>query len=197
LELLIVVLIGIEIILAIGGDRQRSKDAAMELRAFSDMQVVLSNLKESSKATASLLEQELDLEYTLSINVEYDGSESIRVFNNSRSEAILGGVLVDGVIRKIKDGRPFVIADHNMVPINLGEYNPRLREKGAGNTKPFIFPIEIYISNARGQEFVWKGRLTWGNPSGPLSGVPNGQLVIESWAPEVKPAVSQVPSVIP
>jgi hypothetical protein len=51
LELLIVALIGVEIVLSILAQRQQSRDAAQELRAFSDMQVVLSNLRDTSKAT--------------------------------------------------------------------------------------------------------------------------------------------------
>jgi len=190
LEIVVIVLIGFEIGLAIIQGRDEDK-------LWDKQNAILNNLQTSTQSTAALLGQELDLEYALAINVEYNGFESVTVFNNSRSEAILGGIRVDGVARKIKDGRPFVIADHNSVTINLTEYNPKLREKATGQTKPFIFPVEIYISNKRGEEFVWNGRLNWGNSSGPLSGVPNGQLVIETWPSEIKPAVSQVPSATP
>jgi hypothetical protein len=197
LEIAVIVLILGEIILSVYGIRLPIKEAKDDALVMDRQNNILSNLQTSTQTTASMLGEELDLEYTLAINVEYSGYESVTVFNNSRSEAILGGVSVDGVVGRIRQGRPFVIADHNMVSINLSEYNPKLRKKGTGNTKPFIFPIEIYISNVRGKEFVWKGRVTWGNSSGPVSGVPNGQLVTEPWAPEIKPAISQVPSAIP
>jgi hypothetical protein len=197
LEISVIVLILFEIVLSVYGIRLAIKEDTEDALVMDKQNTILSNLQTSTQATASMLGEELDLEYTLAINVEYNGSEGVTVFNNSRSEAILGGVRIDGVGARMKDGRPFVIADHNSVSINLSEYNPKLREKGIGNTKPFIFPVEIYISNARGKEFVWEGRATWGNSSGPLSQIPNGQLVVEPWAPGIKPAASQVPSAIP
>jgi hypothetical protein len=193
LEIAVIILILGEILLSIYGIRLAIREDEDEAAVMVKQNTILSNLQTSTQATASMLGEELDLEYTLAINVEYNGSESVTVFNNSRSEAILGGVRVDGVLGKIKEGHPFVIADHNSVRINLSDYDLKLRQKGIGNTKPFIFPIEIYISNVRGKEFVWKGRITWGNSSGPLTGIPNGQLVIEPWPPEIKPALSQVP----
>jgi hypothetical protein len=197
LELVVIGLILLEIVLSVYGIRLAIREVKDDAIVMDRQNSILSNLQTSTQATASMLGEELDLEYTLAINVEYNGSESVTVFNNSRSEAILGGIRVNGVAGKIKDGRPFVIADHNSVSINLSEYNPKLREKGIGNKKPFIFPIEIYISNARGKRFIWTGRVTWGNSSGPLSGVSNGQLVSEPWAPEIKPGVPQIPSAIP
>jgi hypothetical protein len=196
LEIAVIGLILLEIALSVYGIRLAIKEDKVDTAVMDKQNGILNNLQTSTQSTAALLGQELDLEYTLAINVEYGGSDGIQIFNNSRSEAILGGVRVDGLSGKIKDGHPFVIADHNMMPINLTEYNPKLRERATGKTKRFTFPIEIYISNARGEEFVWKGSFSWGNSSGPLSGVPNGQLVIQSWPPQIRPAVSRVPSTI-
>ena len=58
LELLIVVLIGIEILLAIGSDRQRSNDAALELKALARCRSSSLILQDTSKATADTMKDE-------------------------------------------------------------------------------------------------------------------------------------------
>jgi hypothetical protein len=187
LESLIVVLIFVEIGLSISDHRQNANVASAELKTFSDIQGVLSNLQASTGATAALLGQELDLEYALAVNVEYNGFDTIQVFNNSRSEAFIAGIRIDGVLTKIKQGRPTVIADHNMMPIRLIDYSPHLQEKAAATIgKLLTFPVEIYLYNAREKEFVWKGHFTWGNSAGIMIGSPAGQLVAEPWNNDIK-----------
>jgi hypothetical protein len=190
LEISVIVLILIEIILSVYGIRLAITEAKADAIVMDKQNTILNNLQTSTQATASLLGQELDLEYTLAINVEYDGGDYIRVFNNSRAEASLAGINVDGILARIKNGRPTVIADHNMVPINLTEYNPKLREKMTSSSgKPITFPIEIYLSNARGKEFIWRGHFTAGNSGRNMNGSPGGQLIPEPWNQEVKKVV--------
>lgn len=184
MELIVILLIGLELVVAVGlavwGEQQQSADVNQELVAFGQIKDELSHLQKSTQATASSLEQELDLEYALAINVEYNGVDSVQVFNNSRTQASLAGIKVGGTAATIRNGRPTVIADHNMIAINLAEYDPKLQDKIRNSSgKPFPIPIEIQLTNAQSKEFVWRGQLTYGRPSGNLEGSPAGMLVAE------------------
>jgi hypothetical protein len=197
LELAVIGLILLEIVLSVYGIRLAIKEEKEDAAVMESQNSILNNLQTSTQSTAVLLGQELDLEYALAINVEYGGGDGIQVFNNSRSPTSLSGINVDRVLAKIRRDRQTVIPDHNVANIALIEYDPKLRSKAQASIgKPFIFPIEIYLSNARGKEFVWKGRLSYGNSSGNMSGLPNGLLMAEPWNEEIK-KVLQIPSVNP
>jgi hypothetical protein len=105
LETLIVLLIGLEIFLSLWGYQQQSKDAARELQAFHDMQVVLSNLHDTSKATADSMktlesttetmntgvQNQLGLSYDPSVTVKFEPTEKLNVLNNGRTKITLWG----------------------------------------------------------------------------------------------------------
>src|SRR4029077_2278687 len=187
LEIAVIALILAEILLSIYGIRLAISEAKDDALVMDKQNGILNNLQTSTQATASLLEQELDLEYTLAINVEYNGGASIQIFNNSRSPVVLAGIKVDGRLSRMKDGRPSVIADHNMTFITLSEYDPKLWDKITHNAgKPLTIPIELYLSNARGKEFIWRGQFKSGNSSGNLQGSPGGRLIAEPWSQEIK-----------
>jgi len=73
------------------------------------------------------------------------------------------------------------------VPVTLTEYDTKLRDAAMHTVgKPLIFPIEIYLLNARKQEFVWKGQLSYGNSSDLTVATPNGTLLAEPWNEDVR-----------
>jgi hypothetical protein len=101
LELLIILLIGIEIVLAILSGYQQSKEAARQLKAFTDMQAVLSNLQQTSQATANtmamletttetmsgLIQKQVALFYDVEITVAYvDSGRKILLQNQGRTK---------------------------------------------------------------------------------------------------------------
>jgi len=195
LEIAVIVLILGEILLSIYGIRLAIREAKDDTVAMDKQNTILNDLQTSTHATASLLENELDLEYTLSINVEYGGNESMIIYNNSRSAATLAGIKLDGMVPRIRGGQPILIADHNQAPINFNDYDPKLGPRIAGGGKPFSFPVELYLSNAQGKEFVWKGRLTSLQSSGNLEGSPSGTLNAEQWSQSIK--ILPTPSTAP
>jgi hypothetical protein len=178
LEIIVISLIGGEIWL---GLRQGTDEGLLMDR----QNKILANLDKSTAATATLVQKELDLQYKLLPNVEYNGEGEIALYNNSKSDVSLWGVKIGNMQPRIKNGRSIVISDHNMWPIHFRDYNPQLLVRTAGST-PTAFPVELYLKDASGQEFVWRGQLTSKKQSGNLSGSPSGAIVAEPWSQSVK-----------
>jgi hypothetical protein len=178
LELLIVVLIGVEIILAIGGDRQRSKDAAQQLKAFSDMQVVLSHLQDTSKATAETLvatqgtmesmriaaENQLKLFYDVNLNPVYEPStKRLALINEGRTNIFIweiktgtGPRVPEKEARVVNPGGSFLISLQKLYELAKKD----LAKGSAAQT-----PLDIFVKNAKGEEFTVQGYLVavWAN----------------------------------
>ena len=180
LELIVILLIGGEIYL---GWKQASDEAAM----MNKQDGILTNLQKSTEATAKLVQQQLDLEYLLAINVEYDGRGTLAVYNNSRSQVMFAGAKIGRTTAKIRTSGQKLIPDHNFLPLSIAAYNPNLLQTiMRANVEQTTFPVELYISNALGQEYIWKGELTSGRLSGNTAGVPGGILVREGWSQNVR-----------
>ncbi|MGB2636602.1 MAG: hypothetical protein WAM58_21910 [Candidatus Acidiferrum sp.] len=98
LELLIVVLIGLELITAVGlaiwGSRQQAQDVQQELAAFGNMQTVLSNLEKTSEKTAETMKSEGQTMEEMSTSLQrqvalfYDVQTNV-VYNESTKKLIL------------------------------------------------------------------------------------------------------------
>jgi hypothetical protein len=177
LELLIVVLIGIEIVLGIFAGRQQSQQAAKELEAFGNMQTVLANLQNSSQATAdslaavkgtmesmnASLQREVGLFYDVQLAVYYDNEKKELTFGNSgRTTLALWGTKVgdqnpnyEGESRIITPGQGYVFRDKGELQATLQSKFP----KGSGG----LVPLEIYVKNERNEEFIAQSyfALTW------------------------------------
>ena len=178
LEVVVIALIGGEIWL---GWKQGTNESTM----MDKQDTILGNLDTSTSATAKLVQKEIDLEYDLSINVEYNGGIDIAIYNNSRSEVAFAGIKIGSMRPMTKMGAQAIIPDHNVMAISFLEYNPQLAA-GISKSPPITFPLELYLRNALGDEFIWKGQLTSGNSSGNLRGNPGGRLVKERWSQTVR-----------
>ena len=180
LEILVILLISGEFWL---GWRQGIDEDAL----MNKQDAILANLEKSTSATADLVRKQVDLEYEPSINVEYDGSQFVRVYNNSRSPMALRGVKIGRMVPKVKSSAQTLIPDHSFLPISFRDYNTQLVQtfsQSAGES--VTFPVELYFMNEPGEEFVWRGQVTYGRPSGNLEGAPGGTLSKEAWSQTVK-----------
>jgi hypothetical protein len=172
MELIVIALIALElvaaVVLAILGANQQSKDVKQQLKAFSDMQVVLSHMQDTSKATAdtmaalktttetmaSSLQKQVALFYDVSISITYNQEKKRLTFVNlGRTNVVLWGL-------KFFDESPVLETSGRTVQANGGAYEIDIAEKYAtavarlrkGETG--LAPFEVYIKNERGEEFV-------------------------------------------
>jgi hypothetical protein len=175
LELLIVVLIGLELILGIWAGRQQSKYAAQELKAFGDMQQVLSNLQQSSQATADTLTQlrtatdsinlatkgQLAVSYDPSVIVKFGATHKMDVLNNGRTNITLWGSAIQG------EG-PMFLKVPSILPPNggyefdaealFGQLSKKFEKVGTVSVK-----YDVYVKNELGTKFVVDCTLTFIN----------------------------------
>jgi hypothetical protein len=192
LEVAVIILILVEILLSIYGIKLAVKQGNDEDAMMGKQNAILFDLQTSTQATAQLLKEELALEYTLSVNVEYNGGAVVTLYNNSRSQVILAGVKFGGMLPKIKLSGQTIIPDHNQLALDVNDYNPQLiGQLQRVNPSPVAFPVELYFKNTPGEEFVWRGTLTLGKASGNLSGKPGGTLVKQPWSQSV--TISPIP----
>lgn len=184
LELLIVVLIGIEILLAIGSDRQRSNDAALELKAFSEMQVVLSHLQDTSKATADTmkderqimegmktsLDRQVALFYDVQLNVVYNESTKRLVLINAgrTNVALYEASFSESQADTKKFAKPQLIAPSSTQEFELEKTVEALsKEIPKGQQRTFAFAF--LVKNEKQQPFtlsgdliaLWRGDVLW------------------------------------
>jgi len=178
LELLIVVLIGLELILGVLAGRQQSKYNAQELKAFAAMQQVLSTLQISSQATADTLghlesatqsiktatQGQLAVSYDPSVMVRFDIGHKLDVMNNGRTNITLWGSVIEGQ-------RPYFLKVPSVLPPNAGyEFDggeslyaqmlARFEKEG-----PVSVGYDVYVKNELGTKFVANCTLTFINDS--------------------------------
>jgi len=166
LELLIVLLIGLEIGLAIWGYRQQSQDVTRELKAFGDMQLVLSHLQDTSKATADTmvalktttetmatsLQKQLALSYEVAVTPVWDASaKKISLVNNGRTNLAVWGYKLDNEPAIIWNSR--VISPQGTYILIASQIYDDLKVKVPKGTAGYV-RFELYIKNDKGEEFV-------------------------------------------
>jgi hypothetical protein len=169
MELIVIFLIGLELIVAIGlaiiGGRQQSRDVERELRAFRDMQVVLSNLQDTSKATAGLLQglettnkemnahllEQLGLNYEPAVAAVYDTSIGrIHLTNNSPTAISVYGYYVGDY--DVKFPKPLVILPHGTEDLDNGPFYSQQKEKLHSTTANF--PMVMFFRTKNGDEYT-------------------------------------------
>lgn len=172
LEFLIVILILVEIGLSISDHRQYAKNAAAELKTFSDMQGVLSNLQESSKATATTMQtlertteamntavqNQLALSYEPSVLVKFEPTRKFNIINGGRTSITLWG-------DKQGNDAPYFLKAPHVMATNAGyEFDAALLytqlEQRVPRGSSYTFPLQVYIKNELGAEFVVHATLT-------------------------------------
>jgi len=178
LETLIVVLILIEIGLSIWDHRQYSKDATAELNTFSGMQGALSNLQDTSKATAgtmtalegttqamnTALQKQLALFYDVALNVVIDREKKrISIANTGRTNVAFWGF-------KVGDQAPEMRKEGSEIPpgagINLEEFAIYdLMATQFPSPKLGTIQFEVFLKNERGEEFIQQANIwvSWPN----------------------------------
>jgi hypothetical protein len=176
LELLIVVLIGVEIVLGIVAGHQQSRQVAKELEAFGNMQNVLANLQQSSQATADSLkhltavtetmnnaiQDEARLNYRVAVDVTFDaGSKRVWIVNKGRSVIWLWGDKVGNAAPQIEEkpreitpgGSYYIVGDRfyeivSKVQKDSAKSLPFLLYLRSENGKPFVVSSQF--------NFVWQ-----------------------------------------
>jgi hypothetical protein len=173
LEILIVVLIGVEIFLGIQAGHQQSRQAAKELEAFGNLQTILANLQKSSQATADTLAQlktatdsinlatqgQLAVSYDPSVTVKFDAMHKLDVLNNGRTNITLWGSLIQGegqVFLKV----PSVLPPNGGYEFNAEALYSQLAEKFQ-KTGTVSLKYEVYVKNELGTKFVVDCTLTF------------------------------------
>lgn len=165
LELLIVLLIGLEIWLSVSGMRQQSREAARQWAVFGQMEDVLSNLQQSSKATADTLvalkpvmesmnratRGQLALSYDPSVIVKFNGVHQLQVLNAGRTRITLWGSSLAGQA-------PEFLKTPTVLPPNGGyEFNGEsLFEELSGRYQrhgSISVPYSIYMKDELGAKF--------------------------------------------
>lgn len=196
IDVLIVLLIGVEIFLGISAGRQQSKQAAQELKAFGDMQSVMSDLQKSSQATAASLDalrgttesmnaavqKQLGLFYDVSVNVVVDSqTKELTLVNNGRTEvSVWGGVIGNVPANFDKEGR--IIVPETGYKIDATKECDFVIARFPHPTDGQV-PSEFYFKNARGQEFVQYGYfgVHWNNVL-PTITTQTTYIVPENWS---------------
>lgn len=173
LEGIVIGLIGMELILAailfVLGGRQQSTDVKQELKAFGDMQVVLSHMQETSKATAdamtmlrgttetmnSAVQTQLGLMYDVDVITTFDnGTKRIGITNLGHTTITLLGSKFWDLPPKMEVGNPRVVPALSSYSIDgTWFYNlmtQRISKAVAGDYAPWV----IYVRNAAGKKIT-------------------------------------------
>lgn len=171
-ELIVIVLIGGEIWL--GWKQGVDEDSMM-----TKQNAILSSLQTATQATADQMKEQLAIQYRVFINPQLKGNTGIVVYNNSPAEISLWGV-------KIGNRMPVMNASGPAVIFSRGEGSIEFKkhcglELTDEETKAPL-PINLYLTNAAGQEFVWSGRLRLG---GDIFAPPDGALRAEKWRGQI------------
>lgn len=175
IEGLIILLIGAEIMLAIGAGHQQSKQATQELQTFGAMREVLSNLQNSSQATADTLMQlktatdsikaatqgQLAASYDPSVVVKFDAAHKLDVLNNGRTNITLWGSTIRGQ-------EPVFLKVPSVLPPGGGyecdaealytQLSARFEKAGTVSIK-----YDVYLKNELGVKFMVDCTLTFVN----------------------------------
>jgi hypothetical protein len=172
LDWLIVVLIGLELLAAVGlaiwGDRRQTKDVDRQLTAFGQMQTVLSHLETSSQATAdtmknlqtttegmnTALQKQLALSYDVSISLFYNQEKKrMNFINMGHTNVTLWGLKFFDEPKVIESPGRTIQPNGGGYEIDLAPiYSRALARIPKGQTG--LAPFEIYLKNERGEEFV-------------------------------------------
>lgn len=177
MELVVIFLIGLElvaaVVLAIWGGREQDRANQKQLTALGQVQGNLSNLNESSKATADTLTQlkavtetmngaiqkEVALFYDIRVNIVYEqGSKTLLVINNGRTSVTLWGVKVgdDKVLMMIA---PQIMPPSGSYNFTFEGYQKALADTLAkGTSKDLVFVL--LVSSEKKEHFTIHATLT-------------------------------------
>lgn len=177
MELFVISLILAEIIVAVGlalwGGRQQASEVKSQLEALHSVQSVLSNLQDSSKATADTLVQlkavtdsmnvathgQLAVSYDPSILVKYIATQKLEIRNNGHTNITLWGT-------RLGSEPPYFLRAPSVLPPNGGhefdadtifeQLQGRFQKEGSVSV-----PYEVYVKNELGRKFVIDCTLTF------------------------------------
>jgi type II secretory pathway pseudopilin PulG len=203
IDALIVVLIVFEIIAAIGlaiwGDQRQTEDVKKQLTAFGDMQTVLSQLQQSSKATAATLGalqktteemngrigRQLSMSFEPSVVANYNTSNGMVEIVNAGSTLISIYGFVSGNY-DVKFPKPLVILAHTQGQLNDGPFYSQQREKI--NTGGQNFDFTIFFRAENDDEYTLNAELNMQHfsPAPFFVQVINQKVVRNNWGPRYR-----------
>jgi hypothetical protein len=174
LELIVILLIFAEIVIALYEGHAQAVITASQTQ-------ILENLQSSTKSTADSLAAQMKLQYEVFVNVQYNGSKGLSLFNNSKNEIVFFGIKVGNHSSKPNKGGPEPIAGLNMKSIYLEEFYPglfdNLPQQGA-----VALPIVLYLKSANQDEYIAEGTFTFLRKGSMVSGSGEIRLRAEKWS---------------
>ncbi len=178
MELIVIFLIGLElalaVVIAVMGSRQQARDVNEQLTAFGKMQTVLSQLQESSAATAQTLaslqstmqsmNDRLGTQLTRTAQIAIDfvfnlPQNKMDLFNRGNVDLTIWGYKVDGEPARLYK-RPLSIkrSEHINLATLLNDIE-NAKGNGLGN-------LDIYLRDDFGNEFTGETRAPASNTTG-------------------------------
>jgi hypothetical protein len=197
LELLIVVLIGMEIALSVHGMRQQSREATKEVAAFGRIEEVLAGLEKTSEETAgtmgaleatsqhmsAILQKQVELFYDVQINVVYSvGAKKLTISNLGRSNVTLWSARIGTEAQPmVKYPKPVLIPPSGAYEIGVQDLVKSATSLvPKGQKRPYIYTF--WVRNERGEKFTVSGDLLaqWGQNA--ISFTVPDNTIIAGWS---------------
>jgi hypothetical protein len=199
-ERVIILMIGIEILLAIGlsiwGDRRQTQDVNQQLQAFAEMQKVLAHLDQSTSATARTLEQlqktsedmdeslekQVALFYDVQLSIGFDeSSERLLITNTSHGRVSITRFMLEAdPVQDLKYSTPQVVAPSGVyfIPLkNLKNYLTATLPKDSNKRYPFT----VFLKNEKGEKVTVTGNIIAAWLGDSLSIVSQTNTIVPGW----------------
>ncbi len=145
MELIVILLIGLEIVIALYEGHEQTNLIASQTQ-------ILQNLQTSTKNTADALTEELALEYKVSVNLG-PNSDQLSIFNNSKNEITIWGMKIDGRPAKATPNSPISIPANGMANVMIERLYPAFFGK-LSRTEYVGLPVTVYIKGSNSREYI-------------------------------------------
>jgi hypothetical protein len=195
-EAMIIILILIEIGLSVWDHNQYQKNAKEELRAFTDMQSVLSALRDSSRETAETmkaerqtmeamkqsLERQVELFYDVQLNMVFEPSgKKLVLINTGRSSVAIYEVFIGGALSEHKTfEKPQLLAPSSTQEFDLGKLFDALdKELPKGEQRTYTY--SFFLKNEKQEKFTLTADLLAAWHGDTLSFFTQPNTVIPGW----------------
>jgi hypothetical protein len=157
LEIVVIVLIGVEIMLAV-------RQGVDEDLLMAKQNAILTNLQTASSATADALKAQLELFYDVSVNFFYVPAQKMfRITNNGRTNITLEGSKF-GTDATTMNATPLVVVPTGSWDFKAQPWSDTMRPRVAKGSSQAV-PLLIYLKNEKKDEFTLHIMLTfeWNN----------------------------------
>jgi hypothetical protein len=173
LESLIVILILVEIGLSISDHKQYATNSTAELKMFTDMQGILTNLRDTSKATADTmkeerqtmeamkisLERQVELFYDVQINVTCnEASKKLILANTGRANITLWAQAIGEENEKML-GYPKAVTITTSATYEIPLLGIDVNQLNLAKNQAHVFQFTFFVKNEKQERFTISGDL--------------------------------------